>query len=356
MLDGGGPPRREMISVSVDQDLIKELSNFMVVAFEVFLSAVDGGLRAKTTAHVGLRMANSGVDKFIVRDTIPTMSEDLGFTDQAVLRNLAAHALYTDKSCEFKVVGSRASVNFTHKVKPADGGKEQDLMAEEQSRRIKESEAKLGEQDKEKVRPNLSKEAVEMLLAEEGVPKWMEKLGSVLVPLFKKPFSGTNHFGLVKGFLLKNPMFWLILWLQIAANCCQLDIQDYFGHEGGVYHGWKCLWSLFEPYCIMHGKILSGHFWYTSCWVPDPLSPLKHTPGCAPCPGTVPAASKPCPTHATVPHAPTGPLPTYLPRGRRCSISRTQAGGSSPGRPTRTSTTASSTTCSGSSRTSRVTT
>ena len=26
----------------------------------------------------------------------------------------------------------------------------------------------------------------------------------------------------------------------------------YFGHEGEVYHGWKCLQSLFEQYCILH--------------------------------------------------------------------------------------------------------
>ena len=38
----------------------------------------------------------------------------------------------------------------------------------------------------------------------------------------------------------------------VAAKCCHLDTQDYFGHEREVYHGWKCLWSLFEQYCILH--------------------------------------------------------------------------------------------------------
>ena len=40
----------------------------------------------------------------------------------------------------------------------------------------------------------------------------------------------------------------------VAATCCELDIQDYFGHEGEVYHGWKCLWPLFEQYCILPFK------------------------------------------------------------------------------------------------------
>ena len=55
-------------------------------------------------------------------------------------------------------------------------------MVEELSTRIKELEAKLGDQGKEKGRPKLSEEAV---LSEEGVPKWMEKLGAALVQLFK---------------------------------------------------------------------------------------------------------------------------------------------------------------------------
>ena len=74
------------MSVSLDQDLIKELLNFFAVAFEVFLSTVDGLLLAKTIADMGLRMANTGVEKFIVRDMISTMSEDLGFIDKDVLR------------------------------------------------------------------------------------------------------------------------------------------------------------------------------------------------------------------------------------------------------------------------------
>ena len=40
---------------------------------------------------------------------------------------------------------------------------------------------------KKKVRPKLSEEAVETLLSEEGVPKWMEKLKAALVQPFKEP-------------------------------------------------------------------------------------------------------------------------------------------------------------------------
>ena len=93
----------------------------------------------------GPSTANTGVQKFIVYDMIPTMSKDLGFTKQDVLRVLAAYALYTDKSFEIKVIGSKASVTFTRNAKFASGGKEQDPMAEELSRRRKELEAKLGE-------------------------------------------------------------------------------------------------------------------------------------------------------------------------------------------------------------------
>ena len=60
--------------VTVNQDLIKELSNFVVVAFEVFPSAVDGHPLPKIDADVGVRMANAGVEKFIFRHMIPTMS------------------------------------------------------------------------------------------------------------------------------------------------------------------------------------------------------------------------------------------------------------------------------------------
>ena len=49
----------------------------------------------------------------------------------------------------------------------------------------KELESKLGQHEKEKVRPKLSEEAVETLLSEEGVPKWMEKLAAALVRLFR---------------------------------------------------------------------------------------------------------------------------------------------------------------------------
>ena len=58
-------------------------------------------------------------------------------------------------------------------------------MVEEWSKHITELESKLEEHEKEKVRPKLSQEAVETLLSEEGVPKWMEKLRATLVRLFK---------------------------------------------------------------------------------------------------------------------------------------------------------------------------
>ena len=61
------------MSVSLDQVLIEEPSNFVATAFEVTVAAVDGLLLAKTGADVGVGMANTGVEKFIVRDTIPTM-------------------------------------------------------------------------------------------------------------------------------------------------------------------------------------------------------------------------------------------------------------------------------------------
>ena len=90
--------------------------------------------------------------------------------------------LYTDKSFEIKVIGSRASVTFTSNAKTAEGDKEQDPMVEQLSRRIKELEAKLGEQGKEKVRPKLSEEAVETLLLRREC-----QLGAALVQLFKNP-------------------------------------------------------------------------------------------------------------------------------------------------------------------------
>ena len=160
---------------------------FVAVAFEVFLSAVDGLLLAKTVAELGLRMVNTCVEQFIVRDMILTMSEDPGFNDQDVLRVLTAYALHTEMTFKIKVIGFTASVAFMCNAKPAEGDKEEDPMVEELSRRVKELEAKPGELGKEKVRPKLSKEAVEALPSQEGVPKWVEKLGPALVQLFKNP-------------------------------------------------------------------------------------------------------------------------------------------------------------------------
>ena len=94
------------------------------------------------------------------------------------------YALYTDKGFEIGVVGSRANVTFVRGAKQAEGGKNSDPVVEGLSRRIKELESKLGEHEKEKVCPKLSEEVVETLLSEEGVPKWMEKVGAALMRLF----------------------------------------------------------------------------------------------------------------------------------------------------------------------------
>ena len=92
---------------SLDQDLMKELLNFVAVAFEVFLAVLDGLILAKASTHVGLEMANVGVEKYIVRDMIPTMSKDLGFTERDIWRVLTAYALYTDKRFELELRGPR---------------------------------------------------------------------------------------------------------------------------------------------------------------------------------------------------------------------------------------------------------
>ena len=63
--------RRDVMSVSLDQDTIKELSNFVAVAFEVFLSAVDGLIADKASTEVGLKMANAGVEKYTVKGHDP---------------------------------------------------------------------------------------------------------------------------------------------------------------------------------------------------------------------------------------------------------------------------------------------
>ena len=49
--------------MSLDHNQIKELANLVAVAFEVFLSVVDGLLLAKTAADVGRKMANARVEK-----------------------------------------------------------------------------------------------------------------------------------------------------------------------------------------------------------------------------------------------------------------------------------------------------
>ena len=46
---------------------------------------------------MGLRMAKTGVEKFSVRNMLPTMVQGLGFSGQDVLR---VYALYTDTTLE----------------------------------------------------------------------------------------------------------------------------------------------------------------------------------------------------------------------------------------------------------------
>ena len=157
--------------VNLDQELIKELSNLVAVAFEVFLSAVDRLVLAKASADVGLKMVNAGVEKYIVRDMIPTMSEDLGFTNQDISRVLATYAVYMDNGFQIRVVGSQANVTFVRGAKQMEGGKNPDPEAEELGRRLKELDSNMGEHEKEKVCRKLSEEAVETLLSEESVPK-----------------------------------------------------------------------------------------------------------------------------------------------------------------------------------------
>ena len=114
------------------------------------------------------------------------MSKDLGFTDKDILRVLAAYAVYTDRGLEIRVVGSTSNVTFVRSAKQAEDGKSSDPVVEELSRRIKELESKLSGHEKEKVRPKLLEEAVEALLLDEGVPKWMKKLGAALVRLLRE--------------------------------------------------------------------------------------------------------------------------------------------------------------------------
>ena len=64
------------------------------------------------------------------------------------------------------------------------------------------------------------------------------------------PLSGTKNLGPLKGFLFKNPMFWLILWLQNAASWTYNITLVMKGKY--IMDGRKCLWSLFEQYFILH--------------------------------------------------------------------------------------------------------
>ena len=57
------------VSVSIEQGLLKTLSQFVAVAYEVFVGTADGMVLAKTAAEVGMQLAATGVEKYLVRDT-----------------------------------------------------------------------------------------------------------------------------------------------------------------------------------------------------------------------------------------------------------------------------------------------
>ena len=97
----------------------------------------------------------------------------------------------------------RASETFTCNAIFAEGNKEQEPLLEELSTRIKDLEPKRGRE-----KPQTSEQAVETLLLEEGVPKWMEKFGAALVHLFKNP---EGYEGIKPIQFLANEV-WCTMW------------------------------------------------------------------------------------------------------------------------------------------------
>ena len=85
------------VVVSMRQCMNKAPAHFVAVACEMFLSATNGMLLTKTSADVGLQLVVTGVEKFLVRDMISTMADNLGLRNQDILRVLAAYDLYIDK-------------------------------------------------------------------------------------------------------------------------------------------------------------------------------------------------------------------------------------------------------------------
>ena len=81
LAEGAWQPRHDVMSMSLDRHLINELSNLVTMSFEVFPSAVDGQIMAQASADVGPKMANVGVEKYIVPVMIPTISDNVIFTD-----------------------------------------------------------------------------------------------------------------------------------------------------------------------------------------------------------------------------------------------------------------------------------
>ena len=62
--------KHDSVSVNMDQSLIKAVCRWRM-----------SSLYQKTSAGLGLQMAAMGVEKFVVRDMIPTMVGNLGFMD-----------------------------------------------------------------------------------------------------------------------------------------------------------------------------------------------------------------------------------------------------------------------------------
>ena len=87
-----------------------------------------------------------------------------------------------------------------------------------------------------------------------GPPTWNEDSCPPHPPSMA-PLLGTKNLGPPKGFFVEESH---VLPYFGATKCSQLDMQDYFGDKREVYHGRKCLLSLFEQYCILHGGALSA--------------------------------------------------------------------------------------------------
>ena len=94
--------------------------------------------------------------------------------------------------------------------------------------------------------------------------------GRIMVPPFNGPPFGNEESWSPIGFFVEKSH---VLAYFVAAKCCELEIQDYFKRE--VYHGRKCLYSLFEQHGILHvawaqGLLNPGEL---TCLLPIPQLP-----------------------------------------------------------------------------------